>query len=390
MTLASRSAAVPVRAGDLAARLADLEAIGAGQRVAWTPGDAAARRWFAQQATAIGLHVTVDPAGNLWGAPRAPSPWWAVGAHLDGPPGGGRCDGALGIVAALAVAERASRPVAVVCFADGEGARFDTPAFGSAALTGALDVEAALARVDDDGVVLADALREAGLDPARLADATAWLVRLAGLVELQVDRGGELDHAGAAVGVVGELAAQLRVRVDVQGRGDHVGAVPRAERADALLAAAQLITAADALGAGIDGLVGTATRIDVEPNAATTVPARVRLWLDARAPTDAAVDVLLGRVRAYADRLACRADVHVLARTPSTTLDADVRATLAAAAPADAPQLRCLAGHDAGIIGRRRPAGLVLVRNPAGAAHAALEDAALGANVVLDALERIA
>ncbi len=96
--------------------------------------------------------------------PDAPGPWWATGSHLDSVRSGGRFDGALGVAAGFAVAERVPG-VAVIAFADEEGARFNTPTFGSRALVGRLDVADVLARTDDDGVALADAMRAAGADP---------------------------------------------------------------------------------------------------------------------------------------------------------------------------------------------------------------------------------
>src|SRR5215216_2488284 len=66
-------------------------------RLAWTDEDRAARAWFESEATARGLTVERDSAGNLWA-------WWAgsgasdgedrdrvvaVGSHLDTVRGGG-------------------------------------------------------------------------------------------------------------------------------------------------------------------------------------------------------------------------------------------------------------------------------------------------------------
>ena len=70
-------------------------------------------------------------------------------------------------------------PVAVISFADEEGARFNTPTFGSRALVGRLDVDDAVARVDDHGVTLGDAMAAAGVDPDGLS-ARARLARPAG------------------------------------------------------------------------------------------------------------------------------------------------------------------------------------------------------------------
>ena len=176
-----------IDAAALAGRLAGLEPIGLGAsgttRLAWTTADAAARAWFEGQATDAGLAVQRDPAGNLWAVPATPPPWWAVGSHLDSVRGGGRFDGALGVAVAFEVAARSALPLAVLSFADEEGGRFNTPTFGSRALVGRLDVDDVLARHDDEGVVLADAMALDGVDPAGLRDAPSWLDRLDGFLE---------------------------------------------------------------------------------------------------------------------------------------------------------------------------------------------------------------
>ena len=102
-----------IAAADLAALLDDLLPIGLGEdggttRLAWTPEDEQAAAWFARRAAAIGRRMERDPAGNLWACPDAPDPWWAVGSHLDSVRGGGRFDGALGVAAAFAVAQRSA------------------------------------------------------------------------------------------------------------------------------------------------------------------------------------------------------------------------------------------------------------------------------------------
>ena len=132
-------------------------------RRSWPPP----RTGSATQARGAGLRVERDPAGSLWAVPDAPGPWWATGSHLDSVRSGGRYDGALGVAAGFAAAERARAPVAVIAFADEEGARFNTPTFGSRALAGRLDVADALARADDDGVALADAMARRRRRPGR-------------------------------------------------------------------------------------------------------------------------------------------------------------------------------------------------------------------------------
>ena len=240
-----------ITTASLSARLYELGDIGVGPegvyRLAWTDEDAATRAWFARQAADIGRLVERDPAGNLWACPSADPPWWGIGSHLDSVRGGGRFDGPLGVACAFEIAAAAAEPVAVVSFADEEGARWGTPTFGSKALSGRLDLPAVLSRRDDAGVVLSDAMRLAGVDPDRIADAPAWLSKLAGFIEVHIDQTTELAGAGEPVGLVSSLAARTRLEVLLRGRADHAGTTPRSERRDALAAAARLIVGAEDL-----------------------------------------------------------------------------------------------------------------------------------------------
>jgi N-carbamoyl-L-amino-acid hydrolase len=393
-----------IEAADLEALLADLIPIGldesgATTRLAWTDADEQAAAWFARRAAAIGRQMVRDPAGNLWACPDAPGPWWGVGSHLDSVRKGGRFDGALGVAAAFAVAERARVPLAVISFADEEGARFNTPTFGSRALAGRLDVDDAVDRVDEHGTTLGDAMAAAGVDPEGVATAPGWLERLAGFLELHIDQTRDVAAARRPAGVVTRLAARLRVEVELSGRPDHAGTTPREERHDALAAAARVIVRGDTEAAQRLGMVFTAARMEVEPNAPTTVPALVRLWLDARAPEAETVTSWLEAMRGEVERVAaeagCEVQVRVAAWSAGTEFAPGVVDALGHALRPGAPRLVCYAGHDAGVIADRRPAGMVLVRNETGVSHSpaeevSLADAAVAANGLLAAVEELA
>ena len=285
--------------------------------------------------------------------------------------------------------------MAVISFADEEGARFNTPTFGSRALVGRLDVDDAVDRVDEHGVTLGDAMAAAGVDPAGLSAAPSWLDRLAGFLELHIDQTRDLAAAHAPAGIVTRLAARLRLQVELTGRADHAGTTPREERHDALAAAARVIVRADAEAAQRLGMVFTAARMEVEPNSPTTVPSLVRLWLDARAPEAETVESWRdggrgrdgpgGRGRRRRPRAARR---RVVAGDRVHRTRCATRCWAACAPPK--PRLVCYAGHDAGVIAAARPAGMVLVRNETGVSHSpeeevSLEDAAVAANALLAA-----
>jgi N-carbamoyl-L-amino-acid hydrolase len=284
----------------------------------------------------------------------------------------------------------------VIAFADEEGARFNTPTFGSRALVGRLDAADVLARTDDDGIALTDAMRAAGADPGGLAAAPTWLERLRGFLELHIDQTRDLARADAPAGTVRALASRMRLMrlaLVLTGRADHAGTTRRGERRDALAAAARLIVAADELAGDDPDFLVTAARLLVEPNAFTTVPAGVRLWIDGRTPDP---DHLLAWRAALEERAAAleaATGVAIALSTASQTagvaFDPEVRAAFG-----PLPALTCFAGHDAGIVAERRPAGMVFVRNPTGVSHApeeevALEDAAIAADALVRALKAL-
>ncbi len=404
----------------LAARLDDLGDIGVGpegvQRLAWTDEDAATRAWFDRQAADIGLHVERDPAGNLWACPDREPPWWGIGSHLDSVRGGGRFDGPLGVACAFEVAAAVAAgaggvagvggvaggvpPVAVLSFADEEGARFNTPTFGSKALSGRLDLPAVLSRRDDAGVALGDAMRAAGVDPVGIEGAPRWLDKLAGFIEVHIDQTTELAGAGAPVGVVSSLAARTRLEVVLRGRADHAGTTPRSERRDALSAAARLIVGAEDLADDDPTLTVTTSRILARPNAPTTIAAEVRLWIDSRAPGGfAAIDAWRAALDELALGLSARSGVEielsVASRTDAREFSPALQASLARASEEvlghAAPEVVSFAGHDAGVLAERVPAAMLFVRNETGVSHSPAEDvevadAAVAARVVERAL----
>jgi beta-ureidopropionase / N-carbamoyl-L-amino-acid hydrolase len=100
-----------------------------------------------------------------------------------------------------------------------------------------------------------------------------------------------------------------------------------------------------------------------------------------------------------APQVAAEAGVELELRTAAwstgTEFPGAVRDALAAGLRPGAPRLVCYAGHDAGVIAERRPAGMVLVRNETGISHSpaeevSLEDAAVAANALLAAVEELA
>jgi N-carbamoyl-L-amino-acid hydrolase len=381
-------------------------------RLAWTDEDRAARTWFESEATARGLAVDQDTAGNLWawwGGPDArPGEAVAVGSHLDTVRGGGAYDGALGVVSGLlAVGEligrgvEPGRPVAVVAFADEEGGRFGVPTFGSRLLTGALDREDVLQRADQDGVTVAQAMAAAGADPGQVGADPARLGRLGAFVELHVEQGRGLADLGRPVALGAGIWPHGRWRLTLTGEANHAGTTRLADRRDPMLGLAAAVLAARAAASEL-GAVATVGRVVVGPNSANSVPGRVSAWLDARAEQDQTLDWLVAAFQAAVEEAAGRNGLAVElaceSRSPAVTFDQDLTARVYACLRADGLEPAALptaAGHDAGALAAALPTAMLFVRNPTGTSHsptetAEVDDCLAGVRALASVIEELA
>jgi beta-ureidopropionase / N-carbamoyl-L-amino-acid hydrolase len=103
-------------------------------RLTLTELDREVRDWFATRAESLGMTVTVDDMGAMFGRRpglRSDVPPIAMGSHLDTQPTGGKFDGALGVLAALealrslqAAGYETFAPIEVINWTNEEGARF--------------------------------------------------------------------------------------------------------------------------------------------------------------------------------------------------------------------------------------------------------------------------
>ena len=167
---------------------------GGARRVCWTDEWAAAREFLRELLAELPAEVSVDAAGNLWAlVAGASDEVVAVGSHIDSVPAGGWLDGALGVMAAVEVLrslDSPARSVALVDWADEEGARFGRSLLGSSAFAGTLDPAAVRDLTDADGVTLADALAAHGVSVDEMASAGAGTPRVAGRLPRAAHRAG--------------------------------------------------------------------------------------------------------------------------------------------------------------------------------------------------------
>jgi len=355
------------------------------RRFAWNAADLELREWFADQAAHRGMAYQRDRNGNQWAWWGTPAPGAVVtGSHLDSVPDGGAFDGPLGVVSAFLAVDRLraagvqpERPVAVVNFTDEEGARFGVACIGSKLLTGALDPDRARALADQEGTTVAEAMRAAGADPEALGRDDEALARIGTFVELHVEQGRWLVDHGAPVGVASAIWPHGRWRFGFRGEANHAGTTRLVDRHDPMLPFARTVLAARA-AADDAGAVATIGRVRVLPNGTNAIPSLVEAWLDARAPDEETMSIVVDRIAAEARRAAAEHGVDVQTGRESSTPVVDFPSHLRdriAALLGGAPTLPSGAGHDAGILAAEVPTAMLFVRNPTGVSHSPAEHA---------------
>ena len=354
-----------------------------------------------------GLDTRHDPLGNLIGRrPGSGERALMLGSHLDTVRDAGRYDGALGVLVALACAERLrgrELPFAleVAGFADEEGVRYGTGYLGSSVPAGRFE-DAWLGRADADGVRLADAVRGWGGTPEMIPAGRRRPEDLAAYVEVHIEQGPVLDDRGLPVGVVTGIAGQTRARVAFTGTAGHAGTTPMATRRDALAAAAEWIGVVEAEARGREGLVATVGEIAAEPGAANVIPGHVTASLDVRHPEDLAREEATAALREHAERIGAARNMEIaweeIQSTPAVSCSPELTEELAAAA-ADAghgaPRLVSGAGHDAAMMAAVTSVAMLFVRCAGGVSHhpgesVRSEDVEVAVDVTTRFVERVA
>ncbi|MBL8511579.1 MAG: allantoate amidohydrolase [Betaproteobacteria bacterium] len=256
-----------------------------------------------RQATALvqawmqeaGMTTRIDAIGNLIGRyeGREPGlPCLMLGSHLDTVRDAGKYDGMLGVVAAIdcvhalnTSGKRLGFAIEVIGFADEEGVRFSATLLGSRAVAGTFDT-ALLDKTDANGIRMADALRQFGLEPARLGEAARRADEVAAYVELHIEQGPVLEAEGLPVGVVTAINGANRFMVEIHGTAGHAGTVPMGLRKDAVAAAAQCVLAIESLARATPNLVATVGQIAAFPGAGNVIAGLARFSIDVRSPSD--------------------------------------------------------------------------------------------------------
>jgi len=363
------------------------------QRLAWGPVWRDARQWCLEQLREMGLTAKTDAAGNNWiTVPGESSETVIVGGHLDSVPNGGWLDGALGVTAGLGAlrmfkGRTPRRTIAVVDWADEEGARFGRSLLGSSAASGSLDVASVRNLVDRQGTRLPDALRENGIDIDRMLDAHGALEKIPAhaYLELHIEQGPVLESMNKATGVVLGTFGVERHTIRFTGQAAHSGSTPIPMRRDAFLAAAQTALECREIARRYTTpdtrVVCTVGTVKVEPGIVTAVPGVCEISLDQRSLDADVLARMLADAKAAADRAARDNNVTVewrpLWRIDPRPFDPRLIELCAEAVrevTGDAPRLPSGPLHDAAEMVPHMPVVMMFAYSSNGLSHCKEED----------------
>ncbi len=377
-------------------------------RLALSPVDIESRHWLVERMGTAGLHATIDGVGTVFGRSRRAGPALVIGSHSDTQPSGGWLDGAMGVIYGIEIARAfAESPqeqdlaIDVASWMDEEGTF--SGYLGSRAFCGE-DVSQAIATSRNrEGLLLGDALRQAGFAGRKLARLEPG--RHVGYLEAHIEQGGRLEAAAKRIGVVESIVGIREMRIAFQGERNHAGTTPMALRKDAGMALIAFVRRLDEAFREIAGpeTVWTIGRIELDPGSTSVVPGHAEMLLQYRDGDAATLEKLSDRLHALVEECDRTGPVRVSlsdfdAPVAPAPMDAGLQAHIRAAAEKRLPggwmTMPSGAGHDAQIIAPHLSSAMLFVPSIDGVSHDFAEDTreqdiVLGCQVAADAAAAI-
>ncbi|MFN3672114.1 MAG: M20 family metallo-hydrolase [Bosea sp. (in: a-proteobacteria)] len=375
------------------------------RRLTLSEEDRQVRDWFRAQCEALGCTVAIDDVGTMFARREGKDPQAlpiAMGSHLDTQPTGGKFDGVLGVLAGLEVLRtlhdmeyRTQAPIELINWTNEEGSRFSPAMLASGVFAGAFTRDQAYAIADRDGIAFEQALDAIGYRGSEPVGQR----RFAGFFELHIEQGPILEKEGCMIGAVTGVQGMRWYDVTVTGQDAHTGATPMYLRRNALLGAARIIDAVDAIAhAHAPDAVGTVGYLENRPNSRNVIPGEVFFGVDLRHRDEAVLDVMEAEFKQALERILTPLDLgyrcSTLWASPAVAFDPRLIDCVRAGAAAAGFTTRDMvsgAGHDAAYIARVAPTTMIFVPCAGGISHNEAEsssfaECAAGAQVLLEAV----
>ena len=364
------------------AQIGEIEGTKGCSRLAFTDADREGRDLVVTWMRDLGLTVTIDAVGNVVASTNPDGASGAVmaGSHIDTVGTGGRYDGNLGVLAGLEVIEATlaadielARPLAVAFFSNEEGSRYAPDMMGSLAYVGGMSVEAVLQVEGSDGTVVGEELDRIGYRGSSPCPG----VTPHAFVELHIEQGPVLDKENIQIGIVEGVQGISWTELTLIGQSNHAGTTPMSLRRDPMRAAAEVVVAARSIASEIGGSqVATVGSLHLHPNLVNVVPASATMTVDLRNTDEASLQLAEEQLRLGVAAIAEDEDVTVerrsLARFEPVEFDGRVVEQieqLAEQTGLSTKRMPSGAGHDAQMMARICPTGMIFVPSLDGISH---------------------
>ncbi|MFE8698431.1 Zn-dependent hydrolase [Cytobacillus sp. FJAT-53684] len=351
-----------------------------------------------------GLEIWTDPVGNVFGKRKGKvqEPVILTGSHLDTVRNGGKFDGAAGVLSALEVLQtlednniETTLPIEMAIFVNEEGSRFAGGLMGSMAVAGLLP-ESILDEKDNEGISLASALKEFGANPDRILASKRPSSEIAAFFELHIEQSQTLEEENKPTGIVLGIAGPYQMKVRIFGRSGHAGAVAMNLRRDPMVAAGMIIQEVERSAIEKAPTTrGTVGYIKAHPGGHNVIPEEVELTIDYRDINLDTRDKVVNRIRDYINKVCDERGLKNEIIVTQDTAPVPVKEEILEQMTAVAKELKIPfskvtsgAAHDAMIMGRLCPIGMIFVRSINGLSHcpeeySTKEDLSDGAQVLL-------
>ena len=372
-------------------------------RVAYSDADLAGRKYVMGLMEKSGFKPRVDAAGNihcLRAGQDSSLPAILFGSHIDSVPNGGNFDGDVGSLSSLEILRalnehnlQTRHPLHLAIWQNEEGGLVGSSLAADEFPTSELQ------RVSVSGLTFAEGIRKIGGDPDDLDGARIPKGSLRCYLELHVEQGGNLAKQGIPIGVVEGIVSIDEYDVTIRGFANHAGTTPMPERRNALLAAAKLIeTVQEVVTAEPGHQVGTVGHIEVVPNARNVVPGLVKCSVELRDLSAEKIAIVGQRIQARAQQVAKDTGTQIefvkVEHDPPAVATPEIQSTIEKAAASlnlKTMRLPSGAGHDAQMMARLAPMGMIFVPSQGGISHSPKElsswdDIANGANVLMETI----
>ena len=353
-------------------------------RATYTEEDQKALKLLEQWMREKDLEVFYDDIGNLFGKIEGEQDRIVLtGSHRDTVKNGGKYDGALGIICAIAAAGslyaelgKPKKNVEVVAFGEEEGSRFLSGYLGSRYLVGQLSDDILQER-DANGITLTEAIRHAGFSGKR-AQKSPQMQEVERFIELHIEQGGVLEQSGEQVGLVTSIVGLLIGKITIEGHQNHAGTTPMHLRKDPVTRAAQFITEMNqwAMTYG-EAVTCTFGEIQVFPNKSNVIPGSVSLSFDIRSTSPAILQEAQTRIKNLQQQEdGFRYTLEFAAPDDPAQMDEDGLKLLEETAKSLHLSYRKMhsgAGHDAEMLAQKIKTNMIFVPSVGGISHSPLE-----------------